>query len=341
MKRKEKPREGRVLVIHQGALGDLILSLPALRVIRETYPRSFICAMGHTERLGLLEGRYYADQVISVEREGVARLYDENAAFPDGPADFFSTFDSIFLFARQAHAVFAGNLRKVSRGQVVSVETFHERGESHVTDYQLSSLGLFTGESEARLPKLFLSGRDREAADRLWEEAGFLEKKGPIVVIHAGSGSPKKNWPAEHFSALSRGLVSAYECSLIFIEGPADAVISKEYLRHAETIRPVVVRDRSLTQVAAILKRSDIFVGNDSGITHMAAAVGTSTVAIFGPTDPQVWGPRGPDVRIVRSPQVCAPCSKEVFATCGSEQCMESISPSEVVHAASDLLKGG
>jgi ADP-heptose:LPS heptosyltransferase len=341
VKRKEKLREGRVLLIHQGALGDLILSLPALRVIRETYPRSFICAMGHTERLELLEGRYYADQVVSVEKEGVARLYHEKAEFPDCLANFFSAFDSIFLFARQAHAVFAENLKKVSGGQVASIETFHERGETHVTDYQLSSLDLFTGDSEARLPKLFPSGRDREAADRLWEREGFLENKGPVLAIHAGSGSPKKNWPAERFAALSRGLVSARGCGLILIEGPADTVISREYLRRVEALEPVVVRDRSLTQVAAILKRSDIFVGNDSGITHMAAAVGTSTVAIFGPTDPQVWGPRGPHVRIVRSPQVCAPCSNKAFATCGSKQCMEDISPSEVLHAASDLLKGG
>jgi heptosyltransferase III len=105
-----------------------------------------------------------------------------------------------------------------------------------------------------------------------------------FAVIHPFSGSPRKNWPLEKFRAVARGLertLAVYWCS-----GPEDPPLEN------------AVRIDDLYELACWLSRAALYIGNDSGITHLAAAAGTPVLALFGPTDPEIWGPRGPNVRI-------------------------------------------
>lgn len=107
-----------------------------------------------------------------------------------------------------------------------------------------------------------------------------------FAVIHPFSGSPRKNWPLEKFRDLARALENAlpvYWCS-----GPDDPPLEN------------AIRYDDLYALACWLARASLYIGNDSGITHLAAAAGTPVLALFGPTDPEIWGPRGPNVRIAR-----------------------------------------
>ena len=83
--------------------------------------------------------------------------------------------------------------------------------------------------------------------------------------------------------------------------------------------------------LAAIIKRSDLFVGNDSGITHLAAAIGTPTISIFGPTDPRMWGPRGEQVKILYKKSPCSPCSFDMRRNCFSQICLEGVTVEDVI----------
>ena len=94
-----------------------------------------------------------------------------------------------------------------------------------------------------------------------------------------------------------------------------------------------------LDELAAILKKCSLYVGNDSGITHLAASVETPVVALFGPTDPQVWGPRGENVSILYGKRDCSPCSRQRMHECIEQRCLQALSVEEVYGKVKDLLQ--
>jgi ADP-heptose:LPS heptosyltransferase len=113
-----------------------------------------------------------------------------------------------------------------------------------------------------------------------------------FLAVHPGSGSPRKNWPAERFAALARQERAPW----LLVHGPADDAAAAVL---AGVPGAVLARDLPLRTLAGVLARAGAYVGNDSGITHLAAAAGAPTVALFGATDPGTWAPIGPRVRVV------------------------------------------
>lgn len=118
-----------------------------------------------------------------------------------------------------------------------------------------------------------------------------------LVIIHPGSGSRRKNWPAGKFARVASILTQDYEVALLC--GPADELAVQEVADEIDKPIPVY-RGMTLRQLAAVLSSCTAYLGNDSGVTHLAGLLGVPTVALFGPTDPAVWGPRGRRVTILR-----------------------------------------
>jgi len=120
-----------------------------------------------------------------------------------------------------------------------------------------------------------------------------------LIAIHPGSGSAKKNWPSKHYAALVHALNRAVQGIFLIIEGPADEQQVAQLRKEVDDIAPVMLRAPTLPLLAAILQECAVFIGNDGGVTHLAAAAGIPVVAVFGPSDSRVWGPRGEKVRIM------------------------------------------
>jgi heptosyltransferase-2 len=121
---------------------------------------------------------------------------------------------------------------------------------------------------------------------------------GDVISLHPGSGSFRKNWPVEQFALLADRVRSSMPAQPLFILGEADAAAARALPRLAPAVP--VLANRTLKEVASVLAASRGYVGNDSGITHLAAALGVPVVALFGPTDAAMWGPRGANVVILR-----------------------------------------
>jgi ADP-heptose:LPS heptosyltransferase len=132
-----------------------------------------------------------------------------------------------------------------------------------------------------------------------WDEAGaLLSRLGEgFLALHPGSGAPQKNWPSDRFRRLARHLAGPERW--LVVEGPADTQPVAEL---ATERGAVVARGLRLRALGALLSRAGLYVGHDSGVTHLAAAWGAPTLALFGPTDPVSWAPLGPRVRVLRSP---------------------------------------
>jgi heptosyltransferase-2 len=149
------------------------------------------------------------------------------------------------------------------------------------------------------MPPLRPSERDVVEAWRILAAASVAPKR--LVALHPGSGGTAKRWPASRFAALARWLI-AEGATPVVIAGPADDDVLGTLLGSVGAAdRMIVVRGASIGALVEILRTCVLYVGNDSGITHLAALVGIPVVALFGPSDPALWAPPGRRVHIIRA----------------------------------------
>ncbi len=327
----------KILVIHAGGIGDLLLALPALRAFRSAFPDSSLDLLGFPERLSLVAHDLRAASIHPIDQAGLAHFYLEGGVLPPRFVDFFSSFSAALLVGRSRAETLAQNLRRAGLNRVILLPSFPGEGQtSHVSDALLEALRAFGIEGRDDFSPLRLSGEALSFADELLNKTGG--KRGErLLAIHPGSGSPAKNWDPRKFAFVADW---ASERAFVFlISGPArDA--KEEVLRAVEKARPFVLDHLPLPHLAAVLGKCAAFLGNDSGITHLAARTGIPTVALFGPTDPAVWGPRGPRVRIVTAKKA------RVFSPLGEKKlcpdpCLDEIAPEEVIKKMAPVLETG
>ncbi len=326
----------RILVIRTGGIGDLVLSLPLLMALRKFYPRAQIEVMGHRSRLELLEGRYYAQRVCSVEQPGMASFFVQNGMLPEKLAKYFASFDLLVSMVSDPDGLFSANLRRAGVEKVIPIASLPRSGSGHYSHYLLSQLRHWGVKAGLTEPKLFLTEADREYASQFWREHGF----GRVLAIHAGSGSPRKMWRPEGFAQVANWAIEKLGMQVLLVSGPADQQATHQVLQGMESRKSLMLENFPLTKLAALFQKCRAFVGNDSGITHISSAVGTPTVAVFGPSDPRIWAPQGKHTAIVKSSFPCSPCTRESMYRCGRQKCMDSITAEEVRKTVEKLLEG-
>jgi len=330
---------GRILCIHQGAMGDLILALPAIKALRNALQPQWLEIMGHPWTLPLVYGHPYADAVTDCNRAEMAPLFLEGAHLPEALKGHFGTFDAAFCFSRST--ALAHNLREAGIPTTVLLPPFPQ-GRQHLIDHHLSSLKCwYESHSEGTLgiapssatPKVYLSKDEKEWAGEFFRQRNF--DRGKIIALHPGAGSRKKAWPPERFAALGKTLTQKSK-KLLIIQGPADTEAVEGVVAGLEGVSYLVVRDMPIIKLTALLSRARIFIGNDSGCSHLAAALGVPTLALFGPTDPLCWAPRGERASWLQGKVPCAPCERDTYQSCQRQRCFEAIEKEAVLVCIAD-----
>lgn len=281
----------RILILRGGAIGDFIFTLPALRALRTQWPDSYMEITGylHIAQLALAGG--LADAVSSLDKAEVARYFSLKASIPREQAEYIKSFDIIITYLFDPAGTVAENLLSAGAKQVIYGSPVVKTG--HVVDFLMKPLEQLAIYPEGKeTPILNLQDSRKEFGRKVLEKIGRR-----VVAIHPGSGSPTKNWPPDRFMAVSRKISLSGEFIPVFLIGEADAGIAAEFSRQNITVP--ILSGYSLVDLAGILTACCGYIGNDSGITHLAAALGIPVVAIYGPTDPAMWAPRGPNTRIV------------------------------------------
>ena len=279
------------LVVHPGALGDVLLAGPALGHLRAL---AFRTTLAVTNRLvALFAGSGLVDDARDLESLSLHRLFVER---PDpGAFDAVATFDAFVCWLGAGEPAFRANLARLGRPTVVARAAPPLGAGRHVSRHLLQTLAPL-GPLPSGLPASRLGvpeeGRAMAGAWLAARGIGAAE----AVVIQPGAGSAVKVWPG--FAALSRRLRDA-DIPLVALAGPADGPVVEALLTSGALADERLARDWQLPEIAALLSLARAAVGNDSGPTHLAAAVGCPTVALFGPTDPAVWAPVGSHVRVV------------------------------------------
>ena len=296
-----------IVVVRGGALGDVLLGVPALQALRRHFRGQRLHLVAPQPQAALVVAVGAADSATGLDDTALVPLFLEGRPLDRVPAALRGP--GLAVVWLHGANVIAANLARLGAGRVLSGRALPDpEGDVHAADWLLSTLaplGVPAAPGWDAAPWLALPETAREWATR-WRTAAAGD--GPFLVLHVGSGAARKNWPAASWAAAVRDVQARSGLVLVLVAGPADdqplaAFQAAAAARSRQPARPdLVLRTPDLSRLGAVLQQAAVYLGNDSGVTHLAAALGTPTVAVFGASDPKLWRPRGPRVRVLGAP---------------------------------------
>ncbi len=331
-----------ILVIHQGALGDFILTLPALETLRKAFSQAKLVIIGYPRILELVDQRFYAEKTLSIDQRGMASFFGCGGPLDLSLSQLFDPFDLIVLFGKDEEGTLMRNLKRVCHGDILHIHPFPAWGEKiHLTDHLLRQFSQYGFPISGLNPRLHLKESDQDWGRDFWRSKGLTaEERSKVLILHPGSGSKRKVWPVERFLNLAKILQDRFGSKILIILGPAEGSEIERVFEGLDPSTFIQGKGLSLLQVASVMEGCRLFIGNDSGISHLASALGIPTIAIFGPTDPRVWSPRGEKVWVVQKEIPCSPCTRERFLQCIDSECLKRIKIEDVLEGMERLGVG-
>ena len=320
-------------------LGDTVMAVPALRALRGARPEARIVAVGPWS--GLLAGQALVDAVVVYPRSLGARIRAADKirelradAAVLLPSSLESALSARYWGARRRVGFAAGG-----RSWLLSDPVPLPSPRRHQVDEYLLVVEAFGVQADGREPRLEAPAPDsdeRLTSQQLLADAGVSAGARPLVGIHLGAAyGAAKLWPVNRVIELCARVRSAGGTPLL-LGAPVDASVAGEVA--AATGAPSLVGRDSPDLLPALLAEIDLLVSGDTGVSHLAAALGTPAIALFGPTDPALTAPRGP-AAVVQHTVACAPC---FYRTCPIDHvCMQSIEAAEVMERARAMLSWG
>jgi ADP-heptose:LPS heptosyltransferase len=267
----------RVLVVRGGAIGDFILTLPAIRLLRETIVGCHLEVIGYPTIAELARSAGLADSIRSLDHRTMAVLFAKNAPIDESLVEHLRSFNLVVSFLYDPDGLFRASLERVG------VKTFIECSPRVSFDGAHASKQLANG-----LEKVAMFLEDEHLRRAHFERRQDGSKR---IAIHLGSGSQKKTWPVEQWFRLADELPAD---EIVFITGEAEEERGVKITSHVNW------HSLPLTELAGRLGTCYAFLGHDSGISHLAAACGVPSLLLFGPTNPAVWAPPQPWVCVLR-----------------------------------------
>ena len=368
------PPNAHILVVKLATIGDLLLATPALRALRETYPQARIDLLVTPASAGLLDAWEVIDRVIVLDKY----LFDYPQQFLKHPANLKrlqplwrdlrdGNYDAVVLmhhltlfFGRLKHQLL---MRATGARWRVGLDNGHGWflnarvaddgfGAMHEAEYNLALAGAVGASTDNKRLALPISDEEhRQARELVFGEPENVAR--PIIAMHPGSGgySTARRWPPERFAQLADTLYHDTGGQLLLVGGLEEAALHSQILGMMQSAMPArsLTGKGSIKVTAAALELADLFIGNDAGPMHLAAAVGTPTVAIFGLSNSQAWGPytggvAGKRAIVIKLDLPCMPCfySGHLLGTpegCATRDCLAMLGVDPVAVAARRLLK--
>lgn len=295
---------GSILVIRGGAVGDFLLTLPALRLLRRTLPENRLEILGYPAITAVALHAGCAEAVRSIEYGPLSRFFVPGSALPEELSAYFAGFDLVISYLYDPDGFFHDNLKRAGVNTLITGSP-KMRPDGGAAARQLAEplqqLGLYLETEDLETPLAF-DAETKASAGAFLSGAGTA---GSLVALHPGSGSPSKNWPFERWLAVAEQLAARRPGTrFLLLSGEAEIEESPQWesaLRktglcagHAASL--------PLPVLGAVLGRSALFLGHDTGVGHLAAAAGIPALQLFGPTDPGIWKPPQAAAQTLRHP---------------------------------------
>ncbi|MBI4707419.1 MAG: lipopolysaccharide heptosyltransferase II [Candidatus Omnitrophica bacterium] len=337
----------RILIVRTDRIGDVLLSTPVIRSMRDAYPNAYIVMMASPYAKEIVEGNPDLDEVIIYDKDIKHKSWRNSIKFSQKLKK--KKFDLALILhpTNRVHLItfFAGIPKRVGYGRKLGflltdkIKHIKQFGERHELDYTLDLvryLGINPQEKTLFMP---IKLESEQWVDEVFEKSG-IKKGEKLLAIHPAASCPSKIWPVERFAELADKLVEKYEFKVLVVAGAKDASLARSVIKLMKNQAIDLSGKTSVSQLASVLKRCQLFISNDSGPVHIASAVGTPVISIFGRNQkglsPQRWGPVGPKDKFLHKEVGCVQClahnCKKEFA------CLKAITVDSVIAAAETIL---
>jgi len=286
----------RFLVLRGGGIRDFIVTLPVLQVLRTQWPAATIEIWGYPHIAELAVAAGLVQTVVSLDQADMSRFFVPEPSFTDAQVASIRSFDLLFNYLYDPIGQVRSNLLLAGAKQVLSGSPLIKKG--HAVSFLLEPLQALALYEDDRVPTLDLPADLKAEGEARLRALGL---KGKPFAVHPGSGQDDAIWPVERTAELILSLRKQGR-EVVIVSGEADESAVKLLTREMPDVP--VLSGVTLPELAATLSVCDSYLGHDSGITHLAAAVGLPVLALFGPSDPATWAPRGRGpVTVVQAPE--------------------------------------
>ena len=317
-----------------------MLSLPALYSLRRFYQQASWTMVGRPELLSLLLHRFYIQEAVPIHQRTWSALYHPEVPLADLMIDYLKPFQKIFFFSAKEPESLILRFKEAGIQSLIWIPSFPDTREKIPLPFlQREVLADLEVPWLNSRQILFPSQEDLLRGRTCLEQAGLDPDRGrPLVAIHPGSGSTPKNWPLKFFLEVASGLVEQRQGRPFFILGPVEKERNPHMVKGIRGKGFILIEELPLPLLAGVLKACTGYLGNDSGVSHLAAVLGLPALVLFGPTDPLLWGPSGKQARFISASLSCAPCDQETMKTCPEQKCLSTLSVPEVLKAVQTII---
>ena len=338
----------KILIVKLGAVGDVVHTLPALHSLRKSFPHAFIAWAVERKSMDVITGNPDLDEVIIFERKELQKIFKRDGLFAAyrffrefatklKSYDFNLAIDFQTLFKSGIITYSSGAKRRIGFDKWREVNRLftNERVKAvsrHTVDKYLELVDSAGGKPDASPVKIACSSENASYVDGFLNEKKLAER--PWVAINPGASWTSKLWPVERFAALC-DILEESAIPVVVVWGPGEEPLV-DAIAGATRSRPTVAPPTTIKQLACLLERSSLYIGGDTGPMHMAVAMGTPVVGIFGPSDPDRNGPYGEGHVVLQSEIDCIKCWKK---RCSSMECMNNVSAEDVAAAVKKIVK--
>jgi heptosyltransferase-2 len=289
---------GKILVIRGGAIGDFILTLPAIAALRQAFPAAHLEVLGYSHIVELAVAGGIADRAQAIDARPLAAFFARHGELSEEMRDYFSEFDLIISYLYDPDEIFQTNVRRCSPAQFIAgPHRPEERTGIHATKVflrPLERLAIFDADS---VPRLKIGNTNADANDLTPKTEDT-----PTLALHPGSGSELKNWPQDRWAHLLEWLLNETRFRLLMVGGEAEGQRLQNLAAALPPARTRVAQNQPLAELAARLASCSGFIGHDSGISHLAAALDLPGLLLWGDTAEEIWRPPSGRVALVRAP---------------------------------------
>lgn len=331
----------RILIVTVNWLGDAVLTTPVFKAIKGKLPSSHLAVMCVERVKEVFEGNPYVNEVIIFDEKGAQKTI--NAKFKFIKYLKTKNFDTAFFIHRSFTRAFvcflAGiknriGFKRLKNSFILTNKIIPPPKNIHRQDYYFFLFEAMGISITDRMPQVFPMPRFKDKFNTILDEA--KSKYSCIIGVNPSANWLLKRWPTANFAQLSDRLARELKCAVFFIGAEKDRIIVEEVISKMNEHSYSLCGKTNIKELAALMQEMALFISNDSGPAHLAAALGINTLVLFGPTSADITSPRGKCVKIIKKDVACAiPCYK---LNCKDNTCMTAITVDEVFAEARNVL---
>ena len=327
----------RILLIRLSSLGDIVLTTPAIRAVRAHFPNAYIAMLVAKQSAEILRENPHLDEIITFDRDAknkdTREMWRLNRLLRE--RKFTMAIDFQRKFRTEMLMYFSGAAERIGKGRFCTVRV-HEQGNKHATAHYFDLLHAAGIPAEDQSLELFFAEAERLAAAQQFDAAG-VNNRALTVGLFPGAGWELREWMPERFAAIGDRLIAHFNANVLIFGGPKESELVQTVATLMNAHAIPFAGNLQVRALAACLEKCDLFLTNDTGPMHIAAAVGTPTISLFGPGNHIRFQPLGTMHQTIRHAVPCSPC-KQFTDKCKDNICMKGIGVDEVWESISRAL---